>query len=149
MAAESSFASLSCFVSIFFTNWLNFTNTIIPVALNMASESIAYSAFSLLVYWLRAHSGSRNNIIVKYSWEWWNRFFFWSKEIIHSYRQLWLEPWTSDLNSKAITSKAPVPLLVEGALIWFAWGFTIGHGFLASIFLTSYSILDKLILQGC
>ena len=27
----------------------------------MASESIAYSAFSLMGYWLRAHSGSSNN----------------------------------------------------------------------------------------
>ena len=34
--------------------------TIIPLAL-IASESIAYSAFSLMDYWLMAHSGSRNN----------------------------------------------------------------------------------------
>ena len=60
MAAESRFANLSCFVSIFLTNWLDFTKTIIPVAL-MASESIAHSAFSLMSYWLRAHSGLRNN----------------------------------------------------------------------------------------
>ena len=40
MAAESHFASLSCFVSTFLTNQLDFTKTIIPLAL-MASESIA------------------------------------------------------------------------------------------------------------
>ena len=27
----------------------------------MASESIAHSAFGIMGYWLRAHSGSRNN----------------------------------------------------------------------------------------
>ena len=27
----------------------------------MASESVAHSAFGLMGYWLRAHSGSRNN----------------------------------------------------------------------------------------
>ena len=32
----------------------------------MASESIAHLAFSLMGYWLRANSGSRNKIIVKY-----------------------------------------------------------------------------------
>ena len=49
--------SQSCFVSTFLTNWLDFTKTIIPLAL-MASESIAHSAFGLMGYWLRAHSGS-------------------------------------------------------------------------------------------
>ena len=43
MAAESRFASLSCFVSIFLTNQLDFTKTIIPLDL-MASESIAHEA---------------------------------------------------------------------------------------------------------
>ena len=38
--------------------------TIIPLAL-MASESIAYSAFGLMGYWLRAHSGSGNNFFSK------------------------------------------------------------------------------------
>ena len=59
MAAESRFVSLSCFVSSFLTN-LDFTKTIIPRAL-MASESLAHLAFGLMDYWLRAHSGSRNN----------------------------------------------------------------------------------------
>ena len=49
MAAESRFASLSCFVLIFLTNWLDFTKTIIPLAL-MSSESIAHSAFCLIGY---------------------------------------------------------------------------------------------------
>ena len=39
MAAESCFAGYSCFVSIFFTNYVDFTKTIIHLAL-MASESI-------------------------------------------------------------------------------------------------------------
>ena len=39
VAAESCFACLSCFVSIFLTNQLYFTKTIIPLAL-MASESM-------------------------------------------------------------------------------------------------------------
>ena len=30
----------------------------------MASESIAHSAFGLMGYWLRAHSGSRNNCLI-------------------------------------------------------------------------------------
>ena len=46
-------------LSIFLTNQLDFTKTIIPLAL-MASKSIAHSAFSLMD-WLRAHSGLRNN----------------------------------------------------------------------------------------
>ena len=29
----------------------------------MASELIAHSAFGLMGYWLRAHLGSRNNIV--------------------------------------------------------------------------------------
>ena len=33
----------------------------------MGSESIAHSTFGLMGYWLIAHLGSRNNIIVKYS----------------------------------------------------------------------------------
>ena len=56
MAAESRFASLSCFVSIFFTNWLDFTKTIIPLAL-MASESIARSAFRLTGYMTQSPFG--------------------------------------------------------------------------------------------
>ena len=39
---------------------------IIPLAL-IASESIAYSAFGLMGYWLRAHSGSKNNCSTVYS----------------------------------------------------------------------------------
>ena len=42
---------------------LDFTKTIIPLAL-MASESITHSAFALMGYWLRAHSGSRNNCLI-------------------------------------------------------------------------------------
>ena len=49
MAAESRFASLICFVSIFFINLLDFTKRIIPLAL-MASESIAHQAFGLMGY---------------------------------------------------------------------------------------------------
>ena len=49
MAAESRFASLSCFGSIFFINLLDFTERIIPLAL-MASESIAHQAFGLMGY---------------------------------------------------------------------------------------------------
>ena len=52
MATESCFASLSCFVSIFLTNYLDFTKTIIPLA--------------LMGYSLRPHSGSRNTVIVNY-----------------------------------------------------------------------------------
>ena len=36
-------------LDIFLTNWLDFTKTIIPLAL-IASESIAHSAFGLMVY---------------------------------------------------------------------------------------------------
>ena len=45
MAVESRFTSYmySCFVSVFLTNWLDFTKTIIPRA-RMASESIAHEA---------------------------------------------------------------------------------------------------------
>ena len=32
----------------------------------MASESIAHSAFGLMGYWLKAHSGSRNNCLIDY-----------------------------------------------------------------------------------
>ena len=60
MAAESRFATQSCFVSIFLTDYLDFTKKIIPLAL-IASESIAHSALGLMGYWLRAHSGSRSN----------------------------------------------------------------------------------------
>ena len=31
----------------------------------MASESIAHSAFGLMGYWLRAHSGSRKLLIIQ------------------------------------------------------------------------------------
>ena len=41
------------------TSWI-FLKKIIPRA-RMGSESIAHSAFSFMDYWLRAHSGSRNN----------------------------------------------------------------------------------------
>ena len=47
-------------LDIFLTNLLDFAKTIISLAL-IASESIAHSAFSLMGYWLIAHSGSRNN----------------------------------------------------------------------------------------
>ena len=50
----------SFFVSIFLTKKLDFTKTIIPLAL-MASVSIAHSTFGLLGYWLRGHKGKRNN----------------------------------------------------------------------------------------
>ena len=43
MAFASRFVSLSCFVSIFLTNRLDFTKSIISLAL-MASESIAHEA---------------------------------------------------------------------------------------------------------
>ena len=53
--------SKRCFVSKFFlTYWLDFTKTIIPLAL-MSSESIAHEAEGL-----RAHSGSRNNYTMIY-----------------------------------------------------------------------------------
>ena len=42
---------------------MDLTKTIIPLTL-MASESIAHLAFSLMDYWLRAHSGSRNNCLL-------------------------------------------------------------------------------------
>ena len=61
MAAESRFGSLSSFVSIFLKNQLDFTKTIIPLALMASDESIAHSALSLMGYWRRAHSSSRNN----------------------------------------------------------------------------------------
>ena len=64
MAAESRFTSLSCFVSIFLTNWLDFTKTIIPFAL-MASKSIAHEAEGRMGYWLRGHEGERNNCFSK------------------------------------------------------------------------------------
>ena len=47
-------------LDIFFDQLVDFTKTIIPLAL-IASESIAHSAFGLMGYWLVAHSGSRNN----------------------------------------------------------------------------------------
>ena len=47
---------------MFLTSYLDFTKTIIPLAL-MASESIAHEAEGRMDYWLRAHSGSRNNIV--------------------------------------------------------------------------------------
>ena len=57
-------------LDIFLTNLLDFTKTIIPLAL-IASESIAHSVFGLMgyigliahmdVYGLVAHLGSRNN----------------------------------------------------------------------------------------
>ena len=47
-------------LDIFLTNQLDFTKTIIPLAL-MGSESIAHSAFDPMGYWLIAHLGSRNN----------------------------------------------------------------------------------------
>ena len=37
------------------TNWLDFTKTIILLAL-MASESVAHAAFGLMGYWLTAHN---------------------------------------------------------------------------------------------
>ena len=49
VAAESRFASSSCFVWVFLTNTLDFTKTIIPLVL-VASESIARSAFGLMGY---------------------------------------------------------------------------------------------------
>ena len=33
----------------------------------MASESIAHTAFQLMGYWLRAHSGSKNNCLLVYT----------------------------------------------------------------------------------
>jgi len=49
MAAESRFAGKMFCVDIFLTNQLDFTKTIIPLAL-MAFESIAHSAFGLMGY---------------------------------------------------------------------------------------------------
>ena len=51
LVAESAgfYATQSCFVSIFFTNYLDITKKIIPLAL-MASESIAHSALGLMGY---------------------------------------------------------------------------------------------------
>ena len=50
-------------LDIFLTNQLDFTKTIIPLAL-IAYESMDHLAFGLMGYWLVAHSDSRN-IIVK------------------------------------------------------------------------------------
>ena len=50
LAAKQHYSlPLSCFVSMFLTNWLDFTITIIPRA-PMASEVIEHSAFGLLGY---------------------------------------------------------------------------------------------------
>ena len=50
-------------LDIFLINQLDFTETIIiPLAL-IASESIAHEAEGWMGYWLRAHSGSKNNIV--------------------------------------------------------------------------------------
>ena len=58
---KSSFNLRKMFpLDIFLINSLGFTKTIIPLAL-MTSESIAHSTFGLMGYWLKAHSGSRNN----------------------------------------------------------------------------------------
>ena len=48
------------FILDIFDQLVDFTKTIIPLAL-MASESISHSVFGFMGYWLRAHSGSRNN----------------------------------------------------------------------------------------
>ena len=47
-------------LDMFLTNQLDFTKTIIPLAL-IAYELIAHSAFGLMGYWLIAHSDLRNN----------------------------------------------------------------------------------------
>ena len=44
MAAESRFARKMFYLDIFLTNWLDFAEIIIPLALIMASESIAHEA---------------------------------------------------------------------------------------------------------
>ena len=48
MAAESRFANLSCFVSIFLINYLDFTKTTIPLTL-MAAESMTIRARGIIV----------------------------------------------------------------------------------------------------
>ena len=56
----AGFCEIKLFCLDILTNYLDFTKTIISLAL-MASESIAESRMG---YWLRAHLGSRNNCLL-------------------------------------------------------------------------------------
>ena len=70
----------------------------------MASESIAHSAFSLMGYWLTAHSGSRNNICYNKfnTWDLWGASYV--QPIITHFLATW--PWKSNIRLDEIAKVA-------------------------------------------
>ena len=70
----------------------------------MASESIAHSAFSLMGYWLTAHSGSRNNICYNKfnTWDLWGASYV--QPIITHFLATW--PWRSNIRLDEIAKIA-------------------------------------------
>ena len=68
----------------------------------MASESIAHSAFSLMGYWLTAHSGSRNNICYNKfnTWDLWGASYV--QPIITHFLATW--PWKSNIRLDEIAT---------------------------------------------